>query len=199
MAAAGRPGHRPFCDPPEPTDYQSAPDGVPNKVAVITAKVLNKEVENNLIGDEFNQPVKYEIKVTKTFKGPGTHIHAISTVSSAVFCGVNLIKDKEYLIMTGPPLDGTLHINSCQFSQLWETLSNTQKNLLQHYGRGCDCKITPCYSLPCGFSYSQCWWTDFITPMSNDNQTRNYACVKGIDGSCAWQPGYPSFVTKFKY
>ncbi|XP_057673632.1 metalloproteinase inhibitor 2-like [Corythoichthys intestinalis] len=158
---------------------------------VITAKVLNKEVDNNLIGDEFNQPVKYEIKVTKIFKGPRTHIHAISTVSSALFCGVNLIEDKEYLIMTRPPLDGTLHINLCEFSQSWETLSKTQKNLLQHYGRGCDCKITPCYSLPCGFGSSQCWWTDFITPTSSYNQTRNYACVKQIDGSCAWQPGYP--------
>lgn len=39
--------------------------------------------------------------------------------------------------------DGTLHVTLCDFIELWESTSVTQKkSLTQRYEMGCDCKVT---------------------------------------------------------
>nr|XP_061805742.1 metalloproteinase inhibitor 2-like [Nerophis lumbriciformis] len=61
---------------------------------VITAKVGKLKDDN-----DFGQPIKYDIQLTRTFKGPERLFHAIYTASSAAACGVILSKDTEYLLM----------------------------------------------------------------------------------------------------
>ncbi|XP_057673630.1 metalloproteinase inhibitor 2-like [Corythoichthys intestinalis] len=155
---------------------------------VITAKVGKVKDDG-----DFDQPIKYDIELTRTFKGPERLFHAIYTASSSAACGVILSKDTEYLLMARLHPDGTLHISSCDFYQPWRALTYTQKSLLDRYQQGCNCKIEPCYSLPCDVSGPNvCRWTDFLPGVHRGNQTQNYACVRRRDDTCAWYKGRTS-------
>lgn len=93
------------------------------------------------------------------------------TAPSSSVCGVSLqANGKEYLITGGSPTptlgphplssksdpsrvplpppagrlkaDGTLHVTLCDFIELWEATSATQKkSLTQRYEMGCECKV----------------------------------------------------------
>nr|XP_061805746.1 metalloproteinase inhibitor 2-like [Nerophis lumbriciformis] len=137
-------------------------------------------------------PVMYRIQHIATLKGLEKKFGAIYTAVSSAACGVTLTKDVEYLFMGRVLGDGKLYISLCDFFQPWAALSATQKNLLQRYYMGCDCKIQLCYTIHCGISDPKaCWWTDFhpLMMMSKGNQARNFACLKRSDGSCVWQQG----------
>lgn len=109
------------------------------------------------------------------FKGPDQDIDAIYTAPSSAVCGVSLqANGKEYLITGGspplprpllshPPLtsepscpgklkaDGTLHVTLCDFIELWESTSATQKkSLTQRYQMGCGCKVERRKRRSCG-------------------------------------------------
>ncbi|XP_057673626.1 metalloproteinase inhibitor 2-like [Corythoichthys intestinalis] len=169
------------CAPKHPQEHFCRSD------VVIRAKVGRVTVDN------VSRRLKYDIQLTETLKGPKLLFHAIYTPNSLAACGVLLNEDRgtEYLFMATLDHDGTLHISSCDFLEPWEALSATQKNLLQHYQMGCDCKIKRCYSFPCGSSGpKQCWWVDFLLVReTHGEQAQNFACIKGKNGSCAWYRG----------
>lgn len=103
------------------------------------------------------------------FKGPNRDMDAIYTAPTSAVCGVSLqANGKEYLITgesaprSSPPLatllpsplrisppaagklkaDGTMHVTLCDFIELWESTTATQKkSLTQRYEMGCDCKV----------------------------------------------------------
>uniref|UniRef100_A0A8C7J0T5 Metalloproteinase inhibitor 2 n=1 Tax=Oncorhynchus kisutch TaxID=8019 RepID=A0A8C7J0T5_ONCKI len=124
----------------------------------------------------------HRVNAHHMFKGPNQDIHVISTGGPCrAFLGIN----KEYLFTGRLNTDGTVHVMMCDFIQPWGALSNTQmRSLTLRYQSGCDCKIIRCTSLPCPISTShECLWMDIGESGPWDN---NIACIKGVDGSCAW-------------
>ncbi|XP_077474327.1 metalloproteinase inhibitor 2-like isoform X1 [Stigmatopora argus] len=195
------------CAPKHPQEYFCRSE------VVITARVGQRTV------DKMGHRAKYDIQLTRTFKGPKKNFDAIHSALSTAACGVFLTKDTEYLFMgkkkncycfrvffvmsfrkVSPHFfpsfparllpDGTLHISSCDFSAPWGTLSFARKSLLHRYPLGCDCKITVCYSLPCAPSGPMdCPWTGFLPPRFYGERIRDFACVEKSEGSCAWERG----------
>ncbi|XP_051905557.1 metalloproteinase inhibitor 2-like [Hippocampus zosterae] len=154
---------------------------------VIKAKVVGVKAD-----DDFFKPIKYSIKQTKMFKGPDKNFDAIYTAPTSSLCGVTLAKGVEYLITGSLKSNNSLHITLCNFLEPWEKLTATQRNsLVQRYEMGCDCKITPCTSIPCTISSpAECLWTDYLTEkITNGKQARHFACIKRNDNSCAWYRG----------
>nr|XP_057906109.1 metalloproteinase inhibitor 2-like [Doryrhamphus excisus] len=152
---------------------------------VIKAKVLAK---NNVIG--LDEPIMYDLKQIKMFKGPRREIDALYTTA---FCGVTLTKGMQYLITGRLTPDGALHAIVCDFIVPWGDLTASQKvNLAQRYQKGCDCRITLCHMDPCKRSSpAECLWTDFLTYRGKNEQANHFACVKRSDGSCVWIRGTP--------
>ncbi|XP_054615569.1 metalloproteinase inhibitor 2-like [Dunckerocampus dactyliophorus] len=149
---------------------------------VIKAAVLAKKVVGVY-------ELKYDIKLTKMFKGPHRDFNAIYTPASSAACGVTLINGVEYLITGNVASDGSLHVIVCNFVAPWDRLSACQKtSLVERYQKGCDCQITRCHTIPCKISPDECLWTDFLTNLGNREQARHFACQR-IDGSCAWIRG----------
>ncbi|XP_049601589.1 metalloproteinase inhibitor 2-like [Syngnathus scovelli] len=166
-------------------------------VVVIKAKIVGV-----MPGEQGkNRLTKYDIKQIKTFKGPMQFFDAIYTGANSALCGVSLTEGTEYLLMGRLHLDGSLHLSLCDFYQPLEALSNIQKHLLYHYGKGCVCMIRSCFTYPCCMSGpTECLWTDFLPgKVGNRVQAQNYTCVKMSDGCCAWhqpaiyaQNGHPA-------
>ncbi|XP_061701095.1 metalloproteinase inhibitor 2-like [Syngnathoides biaculeatus] len=148
---------------------------------VIKAKVVGVTTSGRF------EPVKYNINVTKLFKGPKMNFDAIYTAPSSAACGITLAKGL-YLLMAHLGSDGSLHISSCDFFKRWADLSLFQKEgVLRRYQKGCDCKIARCISFPCGVSApAECWWPDVVMALLS----RHFACVKKRDASCAWESGF---------
>ncbi|XP_037544951.1 metalloproteinase inhibitor 2-like [Nematolebias whitei] len=110
---------------------------------VFSARVTGKEVVdigNGPLGNSFKS-IKYDIQVTKVFKGPGLRLDAVYTSSSSASCGVTLdTGDKLYLITGKLEDDGTVHITMCDFIKLYDDLSSAQTlKLIQCYTTGCGC------------------------------------------------------------
>ncbi|XP_061604327.1 metalloproteinase inhibitor 2-like [Phyllopteryx taeniolatus] len=158
---------------------------------VIRAKVVGVTTGTQV---SYYEPIKYHIHQIKLFKGPQNYFDAIYTAPNSAACGVTLSIGIEYLLMASLQPDGSLYISLCDSFQPWDALSVTQKKLLNHYGKGCNCKITPCFTLPCvPSSKAECLWTDFLalnTP--SGHQARNFACVQQRRGGvCFWKRGNP--------
>ncbi|XP_054616105.1 metalloproteinase inhibitor 2-like [Dunckerocampus dactyliophorus] len=153
---------------------------------VIKAKVLAR---NDVVG--LDEPIMYDLKQTKMFKGPDWEVDAIYTTA---FCGVTLTKGVQYLITGRLAPDGSLHAIVCDFIVPWDSLTASQKvNLVERYEKGCDCQITLCHAAPCkSSSPAECLWTDFLASWGSREQARHFACVRRSDGSCAWIRGAPS-------
>nr|XP_061805737.1 metalloproteinase inhibitor 2-like [Nerophis lumbriciformis] len=155
------------------------------KTAGIRAVVLGRtEVRpiDDLTDFGFNN-VKYDIKLIKLFKGPKKNYNAVYTASNSAACGVNLINGTEYFMSGRLDFHGFLQVGLCGFVRPWEDMSFMQKKgVSQTYKTGCNCKITNCYSIPCGSSFAECLWPDFLM----FTVFRNFACVEKSDGSCAW-------------
>ncbi|XP_019731427.1 metalloproteinase inhibitor 2-like [Hippocampus comes] len=133
---------------------------------------------------------KYDINLIETFKGAEKLFTAIYTGPNPAACGVTLTKGVEYLLMGRPDSNASLHVHLCDFYQPWDDLSNKQRDVLYHYGEGCDCTIKTCFSFPCCMTVpTECLWTDFLPKMSNGDQAQNFACIKKRGGSCAWYEG----------
>ncbi|XP_061556951.1 metalloproteinase inhibitor 2-like, partial [Phycodurus eques] len=150
---------------------------------------LKRSVVNpGLLNPGVIDPIKYDLKQTKMFKGPKKLFGAIYTGLNSAACGVNLANGIEYILMGRLHSDGSLHISLCDLYQPWDDLSATQKSLLKRYEMGCDCKILRCTSLPCGISTpTECLWTDLLpVKMASGEQAQNYACIKRRYGYCAW-------------
>ncbi|XP_077591146.1 metalloproteinase inhibitor 2-like [Stigmatopora nigra] len=131
-------------------------------------------------GGAYNQPIQYDVQLTRYFKGPRKLFFSIYTASSSAACGVVLEKDTEYLIMAKVHPDGKVHFSSCDFYHPWKTLSSAQQENLWRFPRGCHCKIKNCYSSRCPPSgRKECQWTDFLG-QSHD------ACLKKRGGFCKW-------------
>ncbi|CAG00218.1 unnamed protein product [Tetraodon nigroviridis] len=166
-----------------------------NADVVIRAKLVERQevdVGNDIYGNPVKQ-IKFGVKQIKMFKGPTQDIEAIYTPPSSAMCGVSLqANGKEYLITGKLNADGTLHVTLCDFIELWESTSATQKkSLTQRYEMGCDCKITRCTSIPCLISSpSECLWTDWVMEKAvYGQQAKHFACIKRSDDSCAWYRG----------
>ncbi|XP_029015692.1 metalloproteinase inhibitor 2b [Betta splendens] len=166
-----------------------------NADVVIRAKVVGKEdikVDNNIYGSLVTH-FKYNVKQIKMFKGPSQNIDAIYTPSLSSVCGVTLkTNGQEYLITGRLNDDGKMHISLCNFIEHWEALTATQqKNLVQRYETGCDCKINRCTSIPCVIGGpAECLWTDWIVEKTaRGNQAKHFSCIKRSDESCAWYRG----------
>nr|XP_057906107.1 metalloproteinase inhibitor 2-like [Doryrhamphus excisus] len=136
----------------------------------------------------FDKPRMYTIKQDKMFKGPNRDFDVICTAASSAACGVNLNNGVQYLLSGRLAPDGSLHVGLCNFFAPWDSLSTCEKtNFIYRYRKGCDCKITPCYAVPCRITTpAECLWTDFLTNTGEMEQTRHSACLKRSDGSCAW-------------
>ncbi|XP_037544486.1 metalloproteinase inhibitor 2 [Nematolebias whitei] len=110
---------------------------------VFSAKVTGKQVVdtgNSPLRNPFKS-IKYDIQVTKVYKGPGLNIDAVYTSSSSATCGVTLdTGDKLYLITGKLEDDETVQITSCYFIELYDDLSIAQtQKLIQCYTTGCGC------------------------------------------------------------
>lgn len=166
-----------------------------NSDVVIRAKLLQRQevdVGNDIYGNPVKQ-IKFGIKQLKMFKGPNQDIDAIYTAPTSSLCGVSLqANGEEYLITGRLRADGTLHVTLCDFIQLWETTSATQKKgLTERYEMGCECKIIPCAAIPCEVnSPSECLWTDLVLEKARyGKQAKHYTCIKRSDDSCSWYRG----------
>ncbi|XP_061606132.1 metalloproteinase inhibitor 2-like [Phyllopteryx taeniolatus] len=102
--------------------------------------VIKAMVVGVTVGGGF-KPIKYDIKLSKLFKGPRKNFDSIYTASSSASCGITLTNGVNYLLMGRLQSDGSLHISSCDFFKRWQDLSIIQKGgVLQCYQKGCDCK-----------------------------------------------------------
>lgn len=112
-------------------------------------------------------------------------------------CGVKLDSNNkiQYLLSGHIRRDGKISIGLCDFTEPWDNLSLAQKkNLNYRYEMGCECKIAPCYTVPCSTTTdNECLWTDWVLDNSlSGEQARQHACIKRMDGSCGWyQDGPP--------
>ncbi|XP_077356022.1 metalloproteinase inhibitor 2-like [Festucalex cinctus] len=136
--------------------------------------------------------IKYAIWHLKTFKGVEKLFGAIYTGPNSAACGITLTKGVVYLFMGRLQFDGTLHVSLCDFYRPWDALSDAQKKVLDRYGEGCECTITPCFSFPCCMtSLMECLWTDFLPGKLRNGvlQAQNFACIKSSKGCCEWYRG----------
>ncbi|XP_061892573.1 metalloproteinase inhibitor 2-like [Entelurus aequoreus] len=150
---------------------------------VILAKVVSKMAGVTEFAD-----IKYTIDQTKMFKGPQKIIDAIYSAPFSAACGVTLTVGEQYFITGRLISDGSLHVSLCNYVVPWESMSATQKILVERYMMGCDCKITRCRAVPCGSSGpAECLWSDLLTLNSiSGEQDKQSACIKRSDGSCSW-------------
>uniref|UniRef100_A0A8C5R591 Metalloproteinase inhibitor 4 n=1 Tax=Leptobrachium leishanense TaxID=445787 RepID=A0A8C5R591_9ANUR len=166
---------------------------------VIRAKISSERVIQPSKEDSFDHTkmIQYEIKMIKMFKGFDKikDIHYVYTPVDSSLCGIKLdATNKKQYLLTGHISDGKVYIMLCNFIELWDELSFSQKKSLnQRFLTGCDCKITICYSVPCSLHEpNECLWTDWLIERQlYGQQAKNYACIKRSDGSCSWYRGGP--------
>ncbi|KAM5197411.1 metalloproteinase inhibitor 1 [Hipposideros larvatus] len=150
---------------------------------------------------EINQTTlyqRYEIKMTKMFKGFSTlgdahDIQFVYTPAMESVCGYfhrSENRSEEFLI-AGQLWKGHLHITTCSFVAPWNSLSTAQRRgFTKIYAAGCDeCKVFPCSSIPCKLpSNTHCLWTDqLLTGSDKGFQSRHLACLLREPGMCNWQ------------
>ncbi|XP_061703159.1 metalloproteinase inhibitor 2-like [Syngnathoides biaculeatus] len=170
-------GYGPVCScPPRHPQQQFCRSDV-----VLRAKV---------VGVTFGRAVKYGIHQTRVFKGPKRIFDVIHTPPKFSACGAHLKVGVEYLFMAKLRRDGSLRINFCHYFQPWRTLSPIQRRLLNHYPKGCGCKIRLCKYFPCiPKRHDVCLWSDKLKwGPHQPNQAQNFACVKRRrTGDCFWK------------
>nr|XP_005312001.1 metalloproteinase inhibitor 1 isoform X2 [Chrysemys picta bellii] len=157
-------------------------------------------------GEEFPSWIRYEINVTKTYKGIGSpgDVLFIDSLEEESLCGYRhpgpLDGKEEYLIMAerqGEPLT----ISLCSFVRLWGRVPPSQRRgVSQAYGEGCACEVVPCHSMPCKLSgNAQCPWTDGLQDWNwQGPQAERQACLPRPsqpleDSFCAWETLDDSF------
>ncbi|XP_030400891.1 metalloproteinase inhibitor 1-like [Gopherus evgoodei] len=158
---------------------------------------------------EFESWIRYEINITKTYKGLESRgdVLFIDSWDQEHFCGYQhpapLNGEEEYL----PPAerqDKRLIISFCSFVRPWGHLPPSQRRgVSQAYGGGCACDVVPCHSPPCELSGdAQCLWTDGLQDWRwQGPQDQTQACLpcpsQGGPPSagpfCAWEPLEDSF------
>nr|XP_033781990.1 metalloproteinase inhibitor 4 [Geotrypetes seraphini] len=164
---------------------------------VIRAKISSEKViSTNTLTP--TKTIQYEIKQIKMFKGfeKVKDVQYVYTPFDSSLCGVKLeANNKKHYLLTGQiSSDGKVKVHLCNYIESWDDLSPSQKRSLNHrYQMGCDCKITPCYTVPCSLSApNECLWTDWLIERNlYGQQAKNYACIKRSDGSCSWYRGGP--------
>ncbi|KAM5290260.1 metalloproteinase inhibitor 1 [Glossophaga mutica] len=141
---------------------------------------------------------RYEIKMTKMFKGFNTlgdaaDIRFVYTPAMESVCGYfhpSQNRSEEFLI-AGQLWNGHLHITSCSFVAPWNSLSLAQRRgFTKLYTAGCEeCTVFPCSSIPCKLqSDTHCLWTDqMLTGSDKGFQSRHLACLPRKPGMCTWQ------------
>ncbi|XP_026503064.1 metalloproteinase inhibitor 1-like, partial [Terrapene carolina triunguis] len=159
--------------------------------------------------EEFQSWIRYEINVTKTYKGIGSlgDVLFIDSWEEESLCGYRhpapLDGKEEYLIMAkrqGKPLI----ISLCSFVRPWGSVSPSQRRgVSQAYGEGCACEVVWCHSMPCELSGdTQCPWTDGLQDWNwQGPQAERQACLPhpsqgaphGAHPFCAWETLEDSF------
>ncbi|XP_005000296.1 metalloproteinase inhibitor 1 isoform X1 [Cavia porcellus] len=141
---------------------------------------------------------RYEIKVTKMFKGSDALGHAndirfLYTPAMESLCGYfhpSQNRSEEFLV-AGQLRAGNLHVTTCSFVVPWHSLSSSQqKGVTKTYSAGCGaCTVFPCSSIPCKLlSDTHCLWTDMLLSGSDKGfQSRHLACLPQESGMCTWQ------------
>ncbi|XP_044845076.1 metalloproteinase inhibitor 1-like isoform X1 [Mauremys mutica] len=158
--------------------------------------------------DEFESWIRYEINITKTYKGleSGGDVLFIDSWDEEHFCGYQHpapLNGEEYLIMAERQ-DKRLIISFCSFVSPWGQLPPSQRRgVSQAYGGGCACDVVPCHSPPCELSGGpQCPWTDGLQDWSwQGPQAQTQACLPrpgqgtppGAEPFCAWETLEGSF------
>ncbi|MBN3287510.1 TIMP1 inhibitor, partial [Polyodon spathula] len=172
-----------------------------NSDVVIRGKIVSSEevdLENRTDGT--GMWMRYEIKQTKMFKGFErlSEVQYVYTPRDEGLCGFEpraAAKETEFLFSGMLTVGDRLTVTLCSFIQPWNNLSPAQRKGLMHtYKRNCDCRITPCNSIPCQLSTeAECLWTDGLFSHGWDHlQARQYACVHQGDGSCTWAAQKPA-------
>ncbi|XP_065279114.1 metalloproteinase inhibitor 1 [Emys orbicularis] len=155
---------------------------------------------------EFQSWIRYEINVTKTYKGIRSlgDVLFIDSWEEESLCGYRhpapLDGKEEYLIMAkwqGKPLI----ISLCSFVRPWGSVPPSQRRgVSQAYREGCTCEVVPCHSMPCELSGdAQCPWTDGLEDWNwQGPQAERQACLPHAsqtleDRFCAWETLEDSF------
>ncbi|KAK1150573.1 metalloproteinase inhibitor 4-like [Acipenser oxyrinchus oxyrinchus] len=172
-----------------------------NSDVVIRGKIVGSE-EANLENrtDGTGMWLRYEIKQTKMFKGfeSVSDVQYLYTPHDGGLCGFepsDATKQTEFLFSGMVTAGGRLTVTVCSFIQPWKKLSPAQRKGIMHtYKHNCDCRITPCNSIPCELSTeAECLWTDGLFSRGWDHVlARQYACVHQGDGTCSWAVQKPA-------
>ncbi|KAB0353104.1 hypothetical protein FD754_017961, partial [Muntiacus muntjak] len=123
------------------------------------------------------------------------HVQYIHTEASESLCGLKLEVNKYQYLLTGRVYDGKMYTGLCNFVERWDQLTLSQrKGLNYRYHLGCNCKIKPCYYLPCFVtSKNECLWTDMLSNFGYPGyQSKHYACIRQKGGYCSWYRGWAS-------
>lgn len=171
---------------------------------VIVATVKNvEEIYNNPFkqtnkipeGPVYPFPIrrKFKARIHRSFKKNGNDTSRdiiINTPGSDAACGVQLDKNKKYII-GGYKVEGDYWINLCGWVQEYKTLNRQQiKGLKFFYGKNCQCKVSWCNGNFCNSGYGSsnkktCKWEP---RWSNDCYIRYGVCSENrSDGSCSWK------------
>ncbi|MEE6477874.1 hypothetical protein FKM82_011658 [Ascaphus truei] len=166
-------------------------DAFCNSDIVIRAKVVGKK----LMKDGPFGTMRYTVKQMKMYRGFNKmpQVQFIYTEASESLCGVKLEVNKYQYLITGRVYEGKVYTGLCNFIEKWEKLTLAQRKGLNHrYHLGCNCKIKPCYYLPCFItSKNECLWTDMLSNFGYPGyQSKNYACIKQKEGYCSWYRGW---------
>lgn len=166
-------------------------DAFCNSDIVIRAKVVGKKLMN----DGPFGTMRYTVKQMKMYRGfkKMPQVQYIYTESSESLCGVKLEVNKYQYLITGRVYEGKVYTGLCNLIEKWDKLTLAQRKGLNHrYHLGCNCKIKPCYYLPCFItSKSECLWTDLLSNFGYPGyQSKNYACIKQKEGYCSWYRGW---------
>ncbi|XP_072123798.1 metalloproteinase inhibitor 3-like isoform X2 [Mobula birostris] len=160
-----------------------------NSEVVIRAKVVGKK----LLNDGPFGTMRYTVKQMKMYRGFNKvqQVQYIYTEASESLCGVRLQVNKFQYLITGRVHDGKVYTGVCNFIEPWEKLTFAQrKGLNYRYQIGCNCKIKPCYYLPCSVTAkNECLWTDMLSDQGYMGyQAKNYGCME-YKGYCSWYRG----------
>ncbi|XP_043943418.1 metalloproteinase inhibitor 3 [Protopterus annectens] len=168
-------------------------DAFCNSDIVIRAKVVGKK----LMKDGPFGTMRYTVKQMKMYKGFNKvpHVHYIYTEAAESLCGVRLEVNKYQYLITGRVHGAKVYTGLCNFIEKWDRLTPSQRKGLNHrYQLGCNCRIKPCYYLPCFVtSKSECLWTDMLSNFGYPGyQSKQYACIQQKEGYCSWYRGWTS-------
>ncbi|XP_067855749.1 metalloproteinase inhibitor 3 [Heptranchias perlo] len=172
------------CMPNHPQDAFCSSD------IVIRAKVVGKK----LLKDGPFGTMRYTIKQLKMYRGFNKmqQVQYIYTEAAESLCGVRLEVNKFQYLITGRVYDGKVYTGVCNFIVPWERLTLSQRKGLNHrYQFGCNCKIKPCYYLPCFVTAkNECLWTDMLSDQGYmGHQAKHYVCIRQKEGYCSWYRG----------